>query len=88
MQRHIDTQIQALRQEFITMGLEVKAALEKAIISLKEDDKQAAKEVIEHDEVINNHETHLEKKTKTILNTIIQGVQECHNRSCDAHDYL
>ena len=35
MQRHIDTQIQALRQEFITMGLEVKAALEKAIISLK-----------------------------------------------------
>ena len=62
MQRHIDTQIQALRQEFITMGLEVKAALEKAIISLKEDDKQVAKEVIEHDEVINNHETHLEKK--------------------------
>lgn len=61
MQRHIDTQIQALRQEFITMGLEVKAALEKAINSLKEDDKQAAKEVIEHDEVINNHETHLEK---------------------------
>ena len=58
MQRHIDTQIQALRQEFITMGLEVKASLEKAIISLKEDDKQAAKEVIEHDEVINNHETH------------------------------
>ena len=54
MQRHIDTQIQALRQEFITMGLEVKASLEKAIISLKEDDKQAAKEIIEHDEVINN----------------------------------
>ncbi len=67
MQRHIDTQIQALRQEFITMGLEVKAALEKAIISLKEDDKQAAKEVIEHDEVINNHETHLEKKTAQIF---------------------
>lgn len=67
MQRHIDTQIQALRQEFITMGLEVKAALEKAIISLKEDDKQAAKEVIEHDEVINNHETHLEKKTAQII---------------------
>lgn len=67
MQRHIDTQIQALRQEFITMGLEVKAALEKAIISLKEDDKQAAKEVIEHDEVINTHETHLEKKTAQII---------------------
>jgi len=67
MQRHIDTQIQALRQEFITMGLEVKAALEKAINSLKEDDKQAAKEVIEHDEVINNHETHLEKKTAQII---------------------
>lgn len=67
MQRRIDTQIQALRQEFITMGLEVKAALEKAIISLKEDDKQAAKEVIEHDEVINNHETHLEKKTAQII---------------------
>lgn len=67
MQRHIDTQIQALRQEFITMGLEVKGALEKAINSLKEDDKQAAKEVIEHDEVINNHETHLEKKTAQII---------------------
>ncbi|GAA2960943.1 PhoU family protein [Ligilactobacillus murinus DSM 20452 = NBRC 14221] len=67
MQRHIDTQIQALRQEFITMGLEVKASLEKAINSLKEDDKQAAKEVIEHDEVINNHETHLEKKTAQII---------------------
>ena len=67
MQRHIDTQIQALRQEFITMGLEVKASLEKAIISLKEDDKQAAKEIIEHDEVINNHETHLEKKTAQII---------------------
>mgnify|MGYP000045318593 CR=1 FL=1 len=50
MQRHIDTQIQALRQEFITMGLEVKASLEKAIISLKEDDKQAAKEIIEHED--------------------------------------
>ena len=67
MQRHIDTQIQALRQEFITMGLEVKASLEKAIISLKEDDKQAAKEIIEHDEVINNHETHLAKKTAQII---------------------
>lgn len=67
MQRHIDTQIEALRQEFITMGLEVKASLEKAIISLKEDDKQAAKEIIEHDEVINNHETHLEKKTAQII---------------------
>ncbi|WGN89672.1 phosphate signaling complex protein PhoU [Ligilactobacillus faecis] len=67
MQRHIDTQLDALHQEFVTMGLEVKASLEKAIMSLKNDDKKAAKEVIEHDEVINNHETHLEKKTTQLI---------------------
>ena len=67
MQRHIDTQIQALRQEFITMGLEVKASLEKAIQAVKEDDQVAAKEVIEHDEIINGHEIHLEKKTAQII---------------------
>lgn len=67
MQRHIDTQLEALHQEFVTMGLEVKALLEKAIMSLENDDKKAAKEVIEHDEVINNHETHLEKKTTQLI---------------------
>lgn len=67
MQRHIDTQLDALHQEFVTMGLEVKALLEKAIMSLENDDKKAAKEVIEHDEVINNHETHLEKKTTQLI---------------------
>lgn len=67
MERHIDTQIQALRQEFITMGFEVKAMLEKALDSLKEDNKQAASEIIDQDEVINNYETHLEKKTAQII---------------------
>ena len=49
------------------MGLEVKASLEKAIQAVKEDDQVAAKEVIEHDEIINGHEIHLEKKTAQII---------------------
>ena len=33
--RHIDTQIMALRQEFITMGLEVLEAVKKTVRLLK-----------------------------------------------------
>ena len=51
--RHIDTQIMALRQEFITMGLEVLEAVKKTVTAFEEGNEKLAQEVIDHDEVIN-----------------------------------
>ena len=51
--RHIDTQIMALRQEFITMGLEVLEAVKKTVMAFEEGNEKLAQEVIDHDEVIN-----------------------------------
>ena len=65
--RHIDTQIMALRQEFVTMGLEVLEAVRKAVTAFEEGDDGLAREVIEHDEVINGKETHLERKSAQVI---------------------
>lgn len=65
--RHIDTQIMALRQEFVTMGLEVLEAVRKTVTAFEEGDDGLAREVIEHDEVINGKETHLERKSAQVI---------------------
>lgn len=65
--RHIDTQIMALRQEFITMGLEVLEAVKKTVTAFEEGNEKLAQEVIDHDEVINGKETHLEKKSAQVI---------------------
>ena len=43
--RHIDTQIMALRQEFITMGLEVLEAVKKTVTAFEEGNEKLAQEV-------------------------------------------
>ena len=65
--RHIDTQIMALRQEFITMGLEVLEAVKKTVTAFEEGNEKLSQEVIDHDEVINGKETHLEKKSAQVI---------------------
>ena len=65
--RHIDTQIMALRQEFITMGLEVLEAVKKTVTAFEEGNEKLAQEVIDHEEVINGKETHLEKKSAQVI---------------------
>lgn len=57
----------ALRQEFITMGLEVLEAVKKTVTAFEEGNEKLAQEVIDHDEVINGKETHLEKKSAQVI---------------------
>jgi phosphate transport system protein len=63
----LEQQIKDLKQDFATMGFGVAEAIKCAIDSIKEHDLKLAQKVIADDEVINEQETRLEKKSAQII---------------------
>lgn len=67
MSRLLDQQIQKLKLNFITMGLNVSTALSDAVDAWRNNDLTLAQTVIDGDEKINEQETHLEGKSAQII---------------------
>ena len=62
-----DEELDKLHNQFYAMGTEVASQLKKAVRSFVSHDRELAKEVIEGDEIVNNFETKLEKKSLEII---------------------
>ena len=58
-----EEELEKLHNQFYAMGTEVAAQLKKAVRAFISHDRDLAKEVIENDEIVNNYETKLEKKS-------------------------
>ncbi|MCP0886307.1 phosphate signaling complex protein PhoU [Ligilactobacillus sp. WILCCON 0076] len=67
MRRMLEQQIDNLKKEFTTMGLNVESAIRNAILAFQGHDLELAQEVIENDETINGQETHLEKQCAQVI---------------------
>ena len=67
MSKVLEQQIKDLKQDFATMGFGVADAIKQALNSIKEHDLELAQKVILSDELINEQETHLEKKSAQII---------------------
>ncbi|NVY96839.1 phosphate signaling complex protein PhoU [Lactobacillus sp. DCY120] len=63
MRSEFATELQNLHVRFSEMAMMVSEALEKAVRALKEHDSQLAQQVIDRDQLINNREIDLEKKS-------------------------
>ena len=62
-----EEELEKLHNQFYAMGTEVAAQLKKAVRAFISHDRDLAKEVIENDEIVNNYETKLEKKSLEII---------------------
>ncbi|MGT2932740.1 phosphate signaling complex protein PhoU [Streptococcus catagoni] len=62
-----DEELDKLHNQFYSMGTEVLAQLNKTVRAFVSHDRDLAKEVIEEDEVVNEFETKLEKKSLEII---------------------
>ena len=62
-----EEELAKLHNQFYAMGTEVAAQLKKAVRAFISHDRELAKEVIENDEIVNNYETKLEKKSLEII---------------------
>ena len=58
-----EEELEKLHNQFYAMGTEVAAQLKKSLRAFISHDLELAKEVIENDEIVNNYETKLEKKS-------------------------
>lgn len=67
MNRKFLGQLKIVHQDFIEMGLEAAEAIKLATEAFENHDLELANKVIEHDEVINNLEIKLEKKTSQLI---------------------
>ncbi len=67
MERHFETEIRNLKQDLIKMAGLVEAAIDKAILALKERDDALAFEVIANDHQINQLEISVEQQCRTLL---------------------
>lgn len=67
MNRKFLGQLKIVHQDFIEMGLEAAEAIKLATEAFENHDLELASKVIEHDEVINNLEIKLEKKTSQLI---------------------
>lgn len=62
-----EEELEKLHNQFYAMGTEVAGQIKKAVRAFVSHDRVLAKEVIEHDEIVNNYETKLEKKSLEII---------------------
>ena len=62
-----DDELEKLHNQFYAMGTEVLSQINKTVRAFISHDRELAKEVIEGDEVVNNFETKLEKKSLEII---------------------
>lgn len=62
-----DDELEKLHNQFYAMGTEVLSQINKTVRAFISHDRELAKEVIEGDEIINNFETKLEKKSLEII---------------------
>ena len=62
-----DDELEKLHNQFYAMGTEVLSQINKTVRAFISHDRELAKEVIEGDEIVNNFETKLEKKSLEII---------------------
>ena len=62
-----EEELEKLHNQFYAMGTEVAAQLKKSLRAFISHDLELAKEVIENDEIVNNYETKLEKKSLELI---------------------
>ena len=67
IRQHYEDDLAELSREIMKMGLRVEEAVNKAVTSLKEKDKELAQQVIEEDEIINEMEKELCDKCALII---------------------
>ena len=59
--RHLDEELDALRDSVLRLGGEAEAALKRAMHALSERDSVAAREVLEHDDAIDQLEVDIDR---------------------------
>lgn len=67
LRSQFDEELAKLHNQFYAMGTEVLTQINKTVRAFVSHDRVLAKEVIEQDEVVNNFETKLEKKSLEII---------------------
>ena len=67
MRYEIDRELDSLNEQLIAMGKEVKKTINDAIKSLKTNNRDFAKKIIENDDEIDNMERDLERKCLTLM---------------------
>lgn len=60
--RHLDQELDALRDNVLRLGGEAEAALKRAMHALTERDSEAAREVLEHDDTIDELEVDIDRQ--------------------------
>ena len=67
LRTQFEDELDKLHNQFYAMGTEVSSQISKTVRAFVSHDRQLAKEVIESDEIVNNYETKLEKKSLEII---------------------
>ncbi len=67
LRTQFEDELDKLHNQFYAMGTEVSSQISKTVRAFISHDRQLAKEVIESDEIVNNYETKLEKKSLEII---------------------
>ncbi|MFS8084016.1 MAG: phosphate signaling complex protein PhoU [Acidobacteriota bacterium] len=65
--RHLDVELDVLRDSVLRLGGEVEAALKRALHALVERDSDAAREVLEHDDAIDQLEVEVDRQCVDIF---------------------
>jgi phosphate transport system protein len=67
LHRHLDDELSALRDRVLLLGGEAEQALERAMHSLSERDSEVAREVLEHDDQIDQLEVEIDRQCIDII---------------------
>lgn len=67
LRTQFEEELEKLHNQFYAMGTEVLAQINKTVRAFVTHDRELAQEVIDKDEVVNNYETKLEKKSLEII---------------------
>lgn len=67
LRTQFEDELDKLHNQFYAMGTEVSSQISKTVRAFISHDRQLAKEVIESDEIVNDYETKLEKKSLEII---------------------
>ena len=65
--RHLDDELNELRDRVLLLGGEAERALERAVSALLERDNQIAHEVLEHDDAVDSLEVALDRQCIDML---------------------
>jgi phosphate transport system protein len=67
MSKHLERDLENLQRDILTMGTAVEEAIDKAIRALREHDAALAREVIDGDNQIDEHENHVDEECLKIF---------------------